>query len=378
MTSTVISPAVLKQKFIQSSSPTHLGLAVSATEQCNFRCTYCYEDFEIGEMSDATYTALKLFVAKRMPQLKSFTLSWFGGEPLLALDKTVDFTRYCNDLAAQYGVRMPRATMPTNASALTPKNLVALVDAGVRHFMISLDGQADAHNQTRKTIGGKPTFDRVYRNLLAVRACRTEQPFEILLRLHLHENNIASQLALAEQLSADFAADSRFDILPIAVGDFGGAPVKSLALLRSNSDSIKGEIYRRFGRGNQAAAQEEWDVCYAAKWNHLFIRPDGRISKCTSALNRADNDIGRLLENGEIEFDEQKALLWGFGFQTGKKNDLDCPFFDKPQEQTPIRFYSKTTLLENTAALEFAPAREANNGPVVTSAVAENNLPVIS
>lgn len=335
MTSTMISPAVLKQKFIQSSSPTHLGLAISPTENCNFRCTYCYEDFEIGEMSDATYVALKLFVAKRMPLIKSFTLSWFGGEPLLAVDKVVDFTRYCKDMAAQYGVYMPRATIPTNASALTPKNLVALVDSGVGQFMVSLDGQAEAHNQTRKSIDGKPTFDRVYRNLLAARACQTEQPFEILLRLHLHENNVASQFALVEQLAVDFGADSRFNILPITLGNFGGESVESLALLsHSDSGGIEKDIYRRFGRGGQDTAQKEWDVCYAAKWNHIFIRPDGRISKCTSALNRADNDIGRLLENGEIEFDEQKALLWSFGFQTGKKSDLDCPFFGKPQEHT--------------------------------------------
>ena len=356
MSSTVISPAVLKQKFIQSTLATHLGLAVSPTEHCNFRCTYCYEDFEIGEMSDATYTALKRFVAKRMPQLKSFTLSWFGGEPLLAFEKVVDFTRYCKDLAAQYGVSMPRATMPTNASALTPANLVELVDAGVRYFMISLDGQAEIHNQTRKTINGKPTFDRVYQNLLAARACQTEEPFEILLRLHLHENNVASQFALAEQLAVDFAADTRFDILPIALGNFGGESVKSLALLKSGSDSIIKEIYRRFGRQTpQAAVEHEVEVCYAAKWNHIFIRPDGRISKCTSALNRADNDIGQLLENGEITFDEQKALLWSFGFQTGKKSDLDCPFFDKPQELTPLRFIPKATLMASSTATEFAP-----------------------
>ncbi len=32
----------------------HLGLILMPTEQCNFRCTYCYEDFAIGKMSKST------------------------------------------------------------------------------------------------------------------------------------------------------------------------------------------------------------------------------------------------------------------------------------------------------------------------------------
>jgi uncharacterized protein len=56
------------------------------TEQCNFRCTYCYENFEKGKMSDDVIEGVIKYVEKRGPQLKNLNVHWFGGEPLLALD----------------------------------------------------------------------------------------------------------------------------------------------------------------------------------------------------------------------------------------------------------------------------------------------------
>jgi hypothetical protein len=81
------------------------------------------------------------------------------------------------------------------------------------------------------------------------------------------------------------------------------------------------------------ALEPEPAVCYAAKPNHIFIRPNGMISKCTSALDREDNNIGHLLPTGEIEVDDAKALAWSFGFKTEQAQDLSCPYWTKPQEQ---------------------------------------------
>jgi hypothetical protein len=34
-------------------------LILLPTEKCNFRCTYCYEDFELGRMKESTILALR-------------------------------------------------------------------------------------------------------------------------------------------------------------------------------------------------------------------------------------------------------------------------------------------------------------------------------
>jgi len=44
-------------------------LILLPTEKCNFRCTYCYEDFELGRMSDELPGSIEKFVERRVPEL---------------------------------------------------------------------------------------------------------------------------------------------------------------------------------------------------------------------------------------------------------------------------------------------------------------------
>ena len=62
------------------------SLIVMPTEKCNFRCKYCYETYEKGAMTREQQNALLKFIQKQIRSVPKLNLSWFGGEPLLALD----------------------------------------------------------------------------------------------------------------------------------------------------------------------------------------------------------------------------------------------------------------------------------------------------
>lgn len=335
----VLSVAELKRQFVASATPLHFGLTVSPTEQCNFRCTYCYEDFELERMSEEVYGALCRLVTRTIPTLRSFGLAWFGGEPLLEWQRMGEFTALCRALAKEHGVAMPPATTPSNAWSLTPERLAYLVEAGVGEFMVSLDGQKEVHDKTRRLISGRGTFERVYRNLLAARDAPIALPFRIIVRLHLHEENLLSQEALAQQLHTDFGADPRFVVHPITLGDFGGPTIHTMRLVSEQDSSATSARIRRLFGGDKALdlGDEGYTVCYAAKPNHILVRPNGRLAKCTSALGRGDNDVGVLKPDGTLEIDPDKALAWSFGFQSGRADHLACPFHEKPSV-APLRF----------------------------------------
>ena len=67
-----------------------LDLILLASEDCNFRCTYCYEDFKRGTMLPSVREGIKRFVEKRAPQLQNLTIGWFGGEPLYGFQAMED------------------------------------------------------------------------------------------------------------------------------------------------------------------------------------------------------------------------------------------------------------------------------------------------
>lgn len=329
---------ILRHEFVQATSSRVFGLSVSLTEQCNFRCAYCYEQFDMKRMPHDVFERLKLLVAKRMPGLKRFELNWFGGEPLLEWRRIAEFTAYCRRLAESHAVAMIPASMPTNAWALTPQLTRELTDAGVGLFMVSLDGAKESHDKTRRTISGRGTFDRIYCNLRALRD--SDLPFQIVLRLHLHQDNIASQGELACVLVKDFASDVRFSFEPVGLGDFGGPTIHTVRLVdAARVEQFAADLFGplKAPRRTPALAQR---VCYAAQPNRLFIRPDGNAYKCTSALERSDNLVGTLTDLGCLSLDERKVSAWAFGFHTGESGDLACPLKTKDRPHV-MRFIYK-------------------------------------
>lgn len=53
-----------------------LHLILMTTEQCNFRCRYCYESFAKGKMTDETKAGVKALVKERAGTLDNLHISW--------------------------------------------------------------------------------------------------------------------------------------------------------------------------------------------------------------------------------------------------------------------------------------------------------------
>ncbi|WP_044430341.1 radical SAM protein, partial [Bacillus spizizenii] len=172
-------------------------LIIFPTEQCNFRCTYCYEDFSLGKMSNEIVGGVKKFLYRRIPELDSLHLSWFGGEPLVAKDIVFDISEYASSLAKKHNTTFI-GSMTTNGYNLSLKTFSKLVDFGVTKYQISLDGSRNTHNTTRLRADGKGTFDRIWGNLLNIR--KSDLNFSITLRVHLDNNNVDQIESLLKDL----------------------------------------------------------------------------------------------------------------------------------------------------------------------------------
>src|SRR3954470_11277554 len=78
-------------------------LILLPTERCNFRCTYCYEDFLIGKMKEPVLVGIERFMDRRIPELDDFSISWFGGEPLMAKEVVLRLASYASRQCKAYG-----------------------------------------------------------------------------------------------------------------------------------------------------------------------------------------------------------------------------------------------------------------------------------
>lgn len=300
-------------------------LIVLPTEKCNFRCTYCYEDFAIGRMSEEVVLAVKRLIAARAPTLRWLTLSWFGGEPLLADSILLDIAQHAHELATRDGFVLSGG-ITTNGHRLTTKLVSDLWELNHRMYQITLDGYGAVHDASRKLANGRATFGRIWNNLLAIRDLGLE--LDIKLRVHVSAQNIASLPELLEHIDIEFAESKSFQIHFHRVSDLGGVGGKTVRELSWNE---YGKVLRELTKNTRTGYTSEHHldgdgyICYAAKPNSLLVRADGRIGKCTVALNDPRNHVGNLKADGTIEFFDSRLRLWFEGFRELDPRILGCP-----------------------------------------------------
>lgn len=316
---------VTNQQIAQSFSNENLELIILPTEKCNFRCTYCYEDFSIGKMKEPIIRATEYLLQNRLKSLKSLSISWFGGEPLLALDIVLRINNFINNEISKNNYEIDfKSSMTTNGYFLNLENAIKLFEANVKSYQISLDGDKDFHNKTRIKANGTGTFDRIWNNLIQIR--ESEMDIEILLRLHINEDNYESCFDFIKKLKSELLFDSRFKLLIKAIGKYGG---KNDHLINPLSKEEEQELANYIFE--HKVQDENQNICYASKPNSFVIRADGNINKCTVALNNPINNIGKLVGSGSMEINTDLAKLWSLGFFNNDKDYLECPMSKIPE-----------------------------------------------
>ena len=303
-----------------------LHLILMPTEACNFRCTYCYEDFKHGRMAPEIIRGVKRHLTQRAPGLQRLALTWFGGEPLLTLDLVEGVMRHAATLATRHPAMQVTSNMTTNGYLLDRDVLDRLLELGVRSFQVSLDGGRAAHDQTRRRADGGATFDRVWGNLVAMRA--HPGAFDVVVRVHVHRGNVGEIENFVDQYARDLGGDRRFVLFPKPVSPLGGPNDLTFPFLERTTaeEMARDVVHRARARGLQAVEAEHLQpICYATRGNSFLVRADGRLGKCTVALDHPANQVGRLYPTGRVEVATEFVLPWMRGLWSGDAGERGCP-----------------------------------------------------
>ena len=140
---------LFQQELVAGFRSDSLHLIILPTERCNFRCTYCYEDFSIGRMSRETVLAVKRLIDRRLDDLHSLSVSWFGGEPMLARGIVEDISEHIVRAVAERPNQIHYlADMTTNGYLLDSSNIKRLADlvTPFSNFLGQSRGLAQSHS----------------------------------------------------------------------------------------------------------------------------------------------------------------------------------------------------------------------------------------
>ncbi|GGP02653.1 radical SAM protein [Nonomuraea glycinis] len=306
------------REMVESFRNDRLHLILLPTEQCNFRCTYCYEDFAIGKMRPEVVQGVKRLIDRRGGDLAHLQISWFGGEPMLARSVVEEIASHASSVSTA-GRLTYVSDMTTNGWLLDHSAAGRLADLGIRTFQVSLDGPAHCHDHTRLRADGRGTFDRIWGNLLSIRDSSVD--VRVLLRIHVTPANLPSMPAFLHRVKDAFLADQRFVVALKRVARLGGPGDASMDVLAGDDERLA--ALREIVRGS---LPEPVTFCYAARANSLMVRADGRLGKCTVGMSEPRNTVGRLRPDGTLDIDQPRFRQWLQGWETGDQESTRCPY----------------------------------------------------
>ncbi len=168
-----------------------LGMLAELTHRCPLHCPYCSNPLELVTADDELRTDEWLSVLEQARELGVLQVHMSGGEPLARHD-LVELVARASDLDCY-------VNLVTSGLGLTERRMAKLVDAGIAHVQLSVQG---ADSQLADRIAGSTAHARKLAAAAVVK--KFDLPLTVNVVLHrANHHQVGPLIELAEQLGAD-------------------------------------------------------------------------------------------------------------------------------------------------------------------------------
>lgn len=277
-----------------------LGLTIAPTLACNFRCKYCFENHPLGNMSKEIQSALIEFVKRYTQNAKDLSVTWYGGEPLIARDIVYSlsekFLELCNLHHIDYS-----AFIITNGSLLTDSDIEAFKKYHIRGAQITLDGPKEIHDSRRPSCNGESSFDKLITNINNL----LNNDLDVIIRVNVDKDNISYCKDLLWTLKTTI---DRYDLLKI---DFGKVAAFTDICRSIESSCYDAEQYADillplydkvismgFSMNKMTVYPSvKYNYCCADYVNSFVVDVDGFLYKCWNQVGMPESSCGKVNES---------------------------------------------------------------------------------
>lgn len=280
-----------------------MNLIILPTEDCNFRCIYCYEKHKNIYMNYETQNRLIGFISDKINEIDGINIEWFGGEPMIALNLIESLSEEIKKICLHHKIKLI-ASMTTNGYILSVDLIKRLRKCNIYSYQITIDGFQETHDEQRKLHNGQGSWQRIINNLLNIKNNYHSAMLQISIRVNLSRKIYEDYKEFVDFLKENFADDNRFRFLFKAVRDYGNLEEDTKRIFITDEEYFEVLLYSlKQGLYNATvpnSIKPGGMLCYAFKNNSYVIQPDGTISKCTLNLYNDVNRVGTL-STGEYD-----------------------------------------------------------------------------
>ena len=285
-----------------------IRLTIFVNEMCNFRCVYCYEENNGGEIARSTLDGIVCFLKSLIETTtKRIVISWFGGEPLLSAPIIADFMK---NIRSEFKDLLIVSTITTNGFLLDSEMYSLLKSVGINDYQITVD--SFEHDAFRKTRSGDPSFDKIIENIHTI--LNSDQPSLVHLRINI---NPAIYGRIYEFL--DYVKSFANEYITIhfhPISDMGGDISSSLICDQSFFTNALPDL-NKYCQDNNLKTDIVQDMlcpfsgtCYAGNEKSFAIDRFGVIRKCTVDYKGIENIVGYIKDNNSFIISHESNEIW--------------------------------------------------------------------
>lgn len=294
---------LLKLKLLESRFDKRgFSLTIAPTLDCDFECIYCYEKNNQNNtyMSLKTQNQLMNFIQNRLRGLEKFKISWYGGEPLLAMDIIENLSnkiiKICRERHIEYS-----ANIVTNGYSLTTEIAQKLKDFAINKVQITLDGPKDTHNLRRPLKNGGPTFEKILENIKNVCDILT-----VAIRVNVDKKNIEQFDEVLDILVRN-KLQSKIQVYLGFVDDANNcySPAKCLSsnkFFKLNYETNKKIRAKNFMNTKKVYPELVNNYCGADHIAHYVVGPTGLLYKCVNDIGIRNKAVDSIFYNSSNKY----------------------------------------------------------------------------
>lgn len=298
----------LEQGFIaRHTEKKRWNITLTLTLLCNCDCPYCFEEKNMDPAYPfIDFEALKKFSEKYLKDAEFIHFGLFGGEPLLAMDKLIDYFTFFQEFAEKNGI-IYHSNLVSNGVLLNNERLKTLVAlCHTRSIQITLDGYRNTHDVTRKLKDGTPTFDKIVENIKNAARHAQDYKFSLTVRINLEKSTYED----VEKIFAEFDEEEKSNFYIYFRNIFSSEHYEAepeecrldIAYLQKRASEL--HFRMRMNHPNHPSH------CSAdAGETEFYLLPNSTIWKCINDMKYPENCIGQMTEEGVLEYNEH-AELW--------------------------------------------------------------------
>jgi uncharacterized protein len=290
-----------------------LTLTIAPTMACNFACGYCFQGLNkpSKKMEPDVQNAIAGFV-KAKKDLKSLSIVWYGGEPLMGKDSIFRLSdlliSYCDKNNISYS-----AGMVSNAWFLNGEMAAQLYTRRVRWVQVTIDGDRETHDKMRPLTSRHGTFARLLDNIAEA---LDHTAISINVRVNVGQSNIGKVDAMLDCfVERNFARRGSFSVyfapIEASTPESGSAFTERLSRAEFNRKVLALEDRaRRLGFASiQTPPGGFAGMCVAASNSGYVVSSNGDVHKCWETAHDPSKRTGSIFEPDKLD-GSVNASLW--------------------------------------------------------------------